>query len=108
MNLVLRGGHTQRAPQPEAMITEMELLLSRGIIRNMPDEDFAMVWDDCWSGGMRETILDKVVPHLSDVFRGRRQCSGSFYIPGSVGKHKINHATCVFSTLDLSGPHLGA
>lgn len=101
VNLVLSDGmHTG-----SAVGTEVENLISHGIIQ--PGKNFAMVWDDC-GGGIHDTVFQKNFPRLRSLFAGQATCSGKFNIPGWVGQNEYSHDTCVFTTLDLSGPSLGA
>lgn len=100
VNLVLSDGlHTG-----QAVATEVEMLISHGIIK--PGVSFAMVWDDC-SSGLHDAVFKKNFPKLRALFAGQATCSGKLSIPGWVGQNEFSHNTCVFTTLDLSGPHLG-
>jgi len=102
-NLILSDAfHTGKAVKEE-----VDSMISRGMIK--PGKDFAIVWDDCNEGGsIAPANREHNFPKLRSLFAGQATCSGSFVIPGWVGQNEFSHNTCVFTTLDLSGPHLGA
>jgi len=101
MNLILSDAyHTG-----EGVTTEVDMLISNGIIEN--GKDFAMVWDDC-GDDIYDSFQQTIAPKLRSLFAGQATCMGQFTIPGWVGQNEFSHSTCVFTTLDLSGPSLGA
>lgn len=113
MNLILSDAwHTG-----ESVSTEINMLIEEGIIDT--GNDFAMVWDDCGGDIQRKkdiytSFQEAIAPKLHALFAGhgvgakRPTCMGRFTIPGWVGQNEFSHSTCVFTTLDLSGPSLGA
>lgn len=107
MNLILSDGdHSEKA-----VLSEFESMRERGIIKPMPGQDFTMVWDDCAFGlGDYSTIVNAVmkniVHYLRKVFVGRRVCAGTFKMNGWRGVNEDAHGVCIFSTLNLTGPHL--
>jgi hypothetical protein len=104
MNLILSDGyHTG-----DNVKIELDHLLNNKIIVNEgADQHFALVWDDCDSG-IRGAVLNNLFPRLREVFAGHRTCAGTFMINGWIGPREGKHNTCVFTTLDLSGPHMQA
>eukprot|EP00747_Dinoflagellata_sp_TGD_P030776 gnl/TRDRNA2_/TRDRNA2_134857_c1_seq1.p1 gnl/TRDRNA2_/TRDRNA2_134857_c1~~gnl/TRDRNA2_/TRDRNA2_134857_c1_seq1.p1 ORF type:complete len:256 (-),score=19.84 gnl/TRDRNA2_/TRDRNA2_134857_c1_seq1:547-1248(-) len=103
INLALSDGFHSHT----AVVKETKILLSLGIIKHNPEKHFAYIWDDC-SGEIRWAVRKFVFPLLRAEFSGRPLCMGFFNIAGWIGKKEDRHGTCVFSTLDLSGKHLGA
>lgn len=91
----------------DAVAAEVDQLLSYSIIRSRQDKDFAMVWDDC-EGDIRDAFYHDIAPKLRKAFKGRAICHGDLLLPGWLGRNERAHGTCVFTTFDLSGPHLGA
>lgn len=104
MNLVVSDGcHTGAAVTAEA-----ENLLGLGIIKGDKAKEFSMVWDDC-GGEIAEAVQGGIFARLREEFgKERKLCMGAFSIPGWIGQLEGSHRTCVFSTADLSGEHLGA
>jgi hypothetical protein len=103
MNIVLSDAYHTAS----SVTSEVDKLLSYGII--VPGKDFALVWDDCedrWDGIY--SAMTQIFRRLRFEFRGQSTCSGKFTIPGWVGRNEGSHGTCIFSTMDLSGPHLQA
>lgn len=90
-----------------SVLNEVVNLISNGIVQNQSGEDFSMIWDDCGKD-ILSTFRAHIVGKLHQVFQGRAVCFGDFVIPGWAGKNEHAHRTCVFSTQNLSGPHLGA
>lgn len=103
MNLVLSDAYHTAS----SVSTEIKDLLSYGII--VPGQALTLVWDDCddsWDGIYSE--MTQIFSHLRNEFAGQATCSGRFTIPGWVGQNEGSHGTCIFSTMDLSGPHMQA
>merc|ERR1712107_256751 len=109
-NLVLSDGlHT-----PDAVENETSMLIAKELIQ--PGQEFAMVWDDCGNvvdnelayNEIRDVVVKKNFPKLRSLFANQHVCTGRFVIPGWVGQNEFSHGTCVFTTLDISGPNLGA
>jgi len=102
MNLVLSDAFHSG----DSVTSEVDSLLSHGII--VPGKSFTIVWDDCGDSEGIYPAMPKIFRRLRLEFEGQATCSGRFRIPGWVGKNEFWHGTCVFSTMDLSGPHLQA
>lgn len=107
LNLILSDGFHEG----EALLAEAEGLISRGLLANTrtdeEENDFTMVWDDC-DRDLRRAMMDTVLPRLRSEFAGRSVCVGLVVMPGWIGRNEPHHSTCIFSTLDISGPHLQA
>merc|ERR1711874_696525 len=89
---------------------ELGNLVNRDIIGF--DKDFAVIWDDC-DHDIKDAVFKDSFPKLFKQAKDKmpadkKACWGAFSIPGWVGNNEAAHSTCVFSTLDLSGDHLGA
>lgn len=114
----------------DAVVEEIDNMIQYGIINGTESahKDFAMIWDDCTERSLiQESFHRQIVPKLAQEFRGRRYCAGHFLVAGMhaiapkqsnpqscVGWHPDGDCvtrmkdTCIFTTLDISGPGLGA
>jgi hypothetical protein len=107
LNLIL----SDAAHDEGAVLKEVQRLLSNRMIANQQGDVFTMVWDDCGHGtynSIEVMVKNTIFPMLRKEFPTRTVCYGSFKIRGWAGVNEGGHGTCVFSTMDLSGPHLGA
>lgn len=103
MNLVVSDGmHTGPAVEGE-----VDKLLSTGIIQFEQDKDFTMLWDDC-HGEIYDAAKKNFEKLRTEFGQRRKVWFGKFEINGWVGWKQRKHPTCIFSTFDLSGDHLGA
>lgn len=75
-------------------------MISRGIIKNQPAKEFAMVWDDC-KASIAKAFDDTIAPQLRAMFKERDVCATRFFIRGWTGQNEAMHSTCVFTTLCL-------
>jgi hypothetical protein len=106
-NLIL----SDAAHNSDAVLLEVQRLLNKSLIANQQGEKFAMVWDDCGHGmydDIQLMVKETIFPMLRKEFANQKVCYGSFKISGWLGINEYAHGTCVFSNMDLSGPHLGA